>query len=251
MRDHRPLGRARRAARVNENRRVVGCYFGHARRDERLVPGRRHHVFPSDEPFVRPSRLVEPARIPHDDELELGEVALHLEELLDLVAPFDERDTHVRVIQEIRELPGRERRIRADRDERRELPAHVADAPLGARAADDADLVAGREASLREERGERDRALAKLLPRGGKPHAVFLGLPRHLARRRAGAAQEEVWERLRLLGERDGRIGRRNDAIEHDDEPPGERAHARMKRDQVSRSLLRARRRGRNEKVEF
>jgi hypothetical protein len=47
------------------------------------------------------------------------------------------------VIEQVRELIRRERGIRADRDERGELSADVAEAPFGASAADDADLVAG------------------------------------------------------------------------------------------------------------
>ena len=211
MREHRPLGPARGARRVADDRDVVPP----SRRDFLVeVAG----VLAPELPAELLQRLqAQEARVrvaPHaprvlvDHVLQVGTLGLDVEQLVHLLLVLDHGKADLRVVDDVLHLPLDGVLVERHRDPTERLRGEHGPVELRAVVADDSRLVAAREA----DGGQAERDVARLFrvpaPAVGLPDAVALLADRDLGRQAPRIVQRELGEGVHFSSEGRGRWSR-------------------------------------------
>ena len=199
-RQHRPLGEPGRAGGVADEREVLVLRRGDVLREEPRVALLQLPPEVLDLLEIEQERLPvppHPARVAVDDVADLGELLLHVEDLVDLLLVLGDDERGVGVVDDVRHLLERGVLVQPQRDRARRLRRHLGPHPLGPVVADDGHLVPGLEAEGDHAEGEVLDVVVVFLPAELLPDAELLFAHRDLAvAERLRVADEELGKRV-------------------------------------------------------
>ena len=192
---HRPLGGAGGAGRVDEDGEIFGLRdLDHPVEGAGMLPvvaraqleqrGERHDLGVAE--------VVEPFHVVDDDLHELGTARAHLQDLVELLLVLGEEEAGAAVVDDVLDLPRRIRRVDAVGDAADRQGAEVGVEPLRAVVGDDRHDVPGLEAERDQPEPDVPGPLAVLAPGDGTPDSEVLLPHGHLV----AALPDDMTEQL-------------------------------------------------------